>query len=620
MKEFDIKRVKCSYKIDDVKEMLLNIYSDYFVESLFSELVNKSILVVFNTPEGCFVTDEEVTLCKELYELNKSDILNGIQCKSIDGSLTRQIRIQEDTYLFYKLVDSTKAIPAFIRNILYKKWSDEKLENAVSFELLGVIIKTYNIEIQQYLENVMYRKFMLDILKQRDNTALQVNSENVTVYKERFTNSSSYMGSKRKLIGFLIESMFFHKSSDTAFLDLMCGSGAVANGMAMLGTTYASDAQLFCRLLAKVQGKGFTEKKAKALIDNIYNNYHKNLVELEARFKEQLTIENKLFHMNLGNRQAILDEYEEYLKEMPLYSSELVSDKNVDKLIEERKKNHQLFPYCLFTLYFTNVFFSLEQSIQLDSIRYAIDQLISEKDKEWALGVLIIVTSQIATTYGGHFAEPLPLKVGNIDRIIRQREKPVWLEFCKRLITLARESESYLSEIRIIDGPWKNALYESSKLGLNNLVVYLDAPYKREEYSRYYHVLETMALYDYPCSEFKGRMRSKKHNERFKTEFFTKSVEKAETAFIDVISSILEMEAVCAWSYSDNGMVSALKIIEEIKARYNCNVFLYSIPHRHQGQGKRKADGKSTTKYVTEYCIIFKRTVTPTNILAIETV
>lgn len=76
--------------------------------------------------------------------------------------------------------------------------------------------------------------------------------------------------------------------------------------------------------------------------------------------------------------------------------------------------------------------------------------------------------------------------------------------------------------IRTIDGPWKQALERMKPFVSLNSLVYLDAPYKRNEYSRYYHVLETMVKYDYPSSENKGHISSKSKGERFATEFFTK--------------------------------------------------------------------------------------------------
>lgn len=99
------------------------------------------------------------------------------------------------------------------------------------------------------------------------------------------------------------------------------------------------------------------------------------------------------------------------------------------------------------------------------------------------------------------------------------------LEFSKRFLSLGEQSEKCSHEIKMVDGPWKAALEKIGRLDLTDSVVYLDAPYKREEYSRYYHALETMVKYDYPSSENKGHICSKSKGERFATEFFTKKME-----------------------------------------------------------------------------------------------
>lgn len=275
------------------------------------------------------------------------------------------------------------------------------------------------------------------------------------------------------------------------------------------------------------------------------------------------------------------------------------------KKINERKKNKKKLPYCLFTYYFANVYFGLAQCIQLDSIRYAIDQIVDEDEKEWALGTLVVTASSIATQHAGHFAQPKRLDENSLKYFINQRSQSAWFEFSKRLITLSEESERYSYYIKTIEGPWENALKQVSKeIRMSNLIVYLDAPYKRDEYSRYYHVLETIVKYDYPSSENKGRLRSKIKGERFNSEFFTKTISKVEEYFVHIISEILMINAICVWSYSNNGAASIRRIVSRVKKNMKCNIFLYSTPYQHLSQRKKSNDGIAKLE-VMEYCIVF---------------
>ena len=137
--------------------------------------------------------------------------------------------------------------------------------------------------------------------------------------------------------------------------------------------------------------------------------------------------------------------------------------------------------------------------------------------------------------------------------------------------------------------------------------MYVDAPYKRDDYSRYYHVLETLARYDYPDSEYKSRTRSISKGERFRSEFSTRNVGKVENQFVFLITGVLKNNYVCAWSYSNNGSADMMRVIEGVLENKSCNVYIYAVEHRHMSQGKKRKErvrGKTV-----EYCIVFKAAV-----------
>lgn len=574
--------------IEEVELLLRSELEEKYNHELFLEVIKKFLIVTIIEGDKRYLCVQDVELCKKILQLNNKALSEseiGITC---NGSfLTRKVRISKDTVLIYEISDSCKTVPAFIRNILYIETSEESERSlSTQYELLGITIVTTNKKVGQYIENALYRKHQLDRIK-----------------SSSFANSSSYMGTKRKLVGFIVEAMYPHCNIESVYLDLMCGSGAVSNALAQMGEVYASDAQEFCGLLAKIQGAGYNQNRASKIIKEIFEHYKENLVLLEKKFSKELQEEDDIFHMNIGEKEKMFNRYVSFIESYKLYSSTSICPDSVVEEIDIRKRENSKRPYCLFTYYYANVFFGVAQCIQLDSIRYAIDQLDDKEDREWALGVLIVVTSAVATTFGGHFAQPKRLDLAGVENFVVQRSKSAWLEFSKRMLTIASESERYMYAINVVKGPWEDAL-SYFKHDTKNLVVYLDAPYKREEYSRYYHVLETMAKYDYPESENKGRMRSKKKGERFSTEFFSKTEEKVEGVFEKVIGSILNMGASCVWSYSDNGIVSLKRIIAKITEKYDCEVFLYSIPHKHLVHGKTVRDGKARMS-VIEYCVVF---------------
>lgn len=578
-------------RLDEAERTLKSELNDSFNSQFFRLIIDKYLIVTI-VEEGIeYLSLDELEICKNILKLNCDLDTNGINEIGYNGSfLIKRIRLTKDTFLVYEMADSHKPLPAFVRNIIYYSKINEKSENICEteqYELLGITIITENKNVCRYLENAIFREHQLANIK-----------------SSNFANSSSYMGSKKRLLGFIIESMFPHCKDDAIFLDIMCGSGAVSNALAQMGRVYASDAQEFCRLLAKIQGAGFSEKRARCLLREMYDNYNNNLIELKKEWKNELAKEEAVFHMDLEQKEQVLVEYQTFIHSFQLYSStDECASKLRDRIIEF-KENPKKTPYCLFTYYFANIYFGLAQCIQLDSLRYAVDQIVDEDERNWALGVLVVVTSVVGTTYGGHFAQPKRVDLNSLEQILSQREKSAWLEFSKRLVAIAKESEKYSFRVDTLKGPWKTALDSFKVIEDNQMVVYVDAPYKREEFSRYYHVLETMVKYDYPSSENKGRLRSKKNGERFSTEFFTKTAAKIEDIFETIINEILNKKAICAWSYSDNGAASIISIVEKIKKQRNCEVFFYAIPHKHFKQGKSNNQGRRI-KSVVEYCIVF---------------
>ena len=560
-----------------------------FDRSLFDKIIDKALIVVIKRDDERYLYKNDLDVCRKIMHLNFD--LSGADYVNVgynETFLAEWIKIEAETFFCYRLQDSKKVAPVFVRNIMYMFNDKYEKCNRMEYDVMGVTIVTYNKFVAQYIENAIYRKHCLDQIK-----------------TSNFANSSAYMGSKKSLVGFIVESLWPHIEDDSVILDIMCGSGAVSNALAQISDVYASDAQFFCRLLAKIQGKGFSEEKALKILNELYEYYIFNLRALQDECKDQLKFEKEVFDMDMSNPDLVFEKYEEYVEKVDLYSSTENTSEKIAEKIQLRKRNNKLFPYCLFTYYFSNIYFGLEQCIQIDCIRYAIDTIQSVEDREWVLGVLVVTVSAIASNHAGHFAQPKRVDEKSILKVIEKRKKSAWLEFSKRLISIAVESQRYSHNINIINGPWKNALTWLGDLNLSNLVVYLDAPYKRDEYSRYYHVLETIALYDYPASEKKGRLRSKLNGERFKTEFFSKNTCVVENNLKKIIVTILQVGRVCVWSYSDNGVASIINVVNMVLEEVTCNVYFYSIPHKHNSQRKKEKTYRSSVLNVMEYCIVF---------------
>ena len=418
----------------------------------------------------------------------------------------------------------------------------------------------------------------------------------------QFARSAHYMGSKRSLCGFLVEAISSVLPESGVVVDLMCGSGVASGAFSKIWKTFSSDAQQFCRTLAVVHGGGFDRTAAQDLISRLLPIAKKHFNDLQRPLADALEREDNLFCRDTD--ESLLDEYKNFLRNFPTLPNETsTAHWNPQVEVRRRREDHLLYPYCLFTAYFSNVYFGLRQCVEIDSLRFSIDQLQDENEKNWALGALIATVSALGTTYGGHFAQPGVRNYNDItlekfSSVIDKRSSSITHEFAVRLLNLAEQSQNSYRRIEIVPGPWSNALsILDDELGSESVLVYLDAPYTREEYSRYYHVLEALVLYTYPSCT--GIGLTPKPGERFRSEFFTKVKSQITDTLVRVITNILQRGWICAWSYSDSGAANIYEVTMAVYRKRICDVRSYSAPFVHKSHRGAKP------KKVTEYLIIF---------------
>ena len=430
-----------------------------------------------------------------------------------------------------------------------------------------------------------------------------VREKKVDMYAtSQFAQSGHYMGSKRSLCGFLVEAVSSVLPKSGVVVDLMCGSGVASGAFSKIWKTFSSDAQQFCRILAVVHGGGFDRRTAQDLLSRVLPIAKQHFHDLQRYLTNEIEREDNLFYRDTD--ESLLDEYKNFLRSFPTLPKETSTNHwDPQAEVRRRRENHSLYPYCLFTTYFSNVYFGLRQCVEIDSLRFSINQLQDENEKNWALGALIASVSALGTIYGGHFAQPLirnytDLNLRNFSSVIDKRSSSITHEFAVRLLNLSEQSQNSPGRIKIVPGPWNNALsILDDELGSESVLVYIDAPYKREEYSRYYHVLETLVSYTYPSCT--GIGLTPKPGERFRSEFFTKVESQIRDTLIGVITNILKRGWICAWSYSDSGAANIYEVTRSVYRKRICDVRSYSVPFVHKSQGGAKP------KKVTEYLIIF---------------
>lgn len=213
------------------------------------------------------------------------------------------------------------------------------------------------------------------------------------------------------------------------------------------------------------------------------------------------------------------------------------------------------FPYRLATLTFAWGYFGLQQAIDIDSLRYGIDQAhsrndVSDEGRDWMVLALVETASGVSSTTG-HTAQYIrPANAASLRRVLRQRRRDVKSVFADRLQTATPfGTPEWRAKNRVFAGDALSLWPTLKRSGLSGAVFYADPPYTKNQYSRFYHVLETLTRYDYPTSSGLGRYRP----DRFRTPFSTRA--GVVGAFTDLCSSVAELDGALVLSYPKNGML-----------------------------------------------------------------
>lgn len=421
----------------------------------------------------------------------------------------------------------------------------------------------------------------------------------------QFSRSAHYMGSKAFLAPYLAEIIHTLLPESTVILDLMCGSGAASGQFSREWRTLASDAQEFSRLLAGVQGGGFDGARASIVAEKVLAAARIQYTSLPRFFVEAVKVENEYLSSELT--PDVVDSLYRWISTYPRVNNTRVElDAVYSDLINCRQSDNTITPYLLFSTYYGNLFFGVRQAAEIDCLRYAIEQIEDADEQAWALGALICATSSCAYSYGGHFAQPKydgvseeRLRVLASDLIVC-RGLSVSHEFFVRLISLGEESQKNRFKVESVPGPWQTALDASSAvLGSSNVCVYLDPPYTRDEYSRYYHVLETLIRYDYPVVQDKASMPKRGYAGRFASAFATRNTAAIEDLIVEIVEDVLSRGWSCLLSYSSVGVASLNNIIGRVSVGGR-KVDIFGMNHSYKGQGKHKS------KAVREYAVMLR--------------
>jgi adenine-specific DNA-methyltransferase len=241
--------------------------------------------------------------------------------------------------------------------------------------------------------------------------------------------------------------------------------------------------------------------------------------------------------------------------------------------------------------YFGNAYFGLEQSIHLGAIRTALTSAhgrgdISASEFIWGVVALLGAASHVAST-PGHFAQFFAITDENASAIAKLRSRSVMTQW---RIEADRMRPAGTAHWRSTNSVFKRDSL-STRLPLG-ATVFADPPYTASQYSRFYHVLDTLALDDRPDCQFTGRYRS----DRYKSPFCATST--VRDAFAQLISKATTGRRTLYVTYPSNGLlpVDALRrLARDVSAEAE---LLVSTPLEHAAPGRHQSQRRTVTEHL----------------------
>jgi adenine-specific DNA-methyltransferase len=393
-----------------------------------------------------------------------------------------------------------------------------------------------------------------------------------------------YMGNKHDVAPVVAEIVGQHDPA-TPFIDAFCGMCSVGGALASSQRrVVCNDVQGFAALVARcLIATPDSPPKLSRVREVLGPPYLYNRRLLVDRFREHLEEEDRI----IANADA--EGYRAAYKRWRHVG-------NDPDLRDELPTAHETTPYRLASLNFAWGYFGLRQAIAIDSIRYAIDRAhedgrLTASDSDWSL-VALLQAASCASASPGHFAQYLKAKsAGGFTRIVQQRKRNIWTQFLSELDNVKPYgTRAWRSSNEVVQTDAMSMWSSLDGLAVEQAIVYADPPYSKDHYSRYYHVLETLTLYDYPTAEGIGRYRP----DRFVTPFSLKT--RVASALGEFCAAIRERGFTLILSYPSNGLLNAecdLDMTDFLREHFSHVELRMDKPTSHSTLGARHGKARN---------------------------
>lgn len=366
-----------------------------------------------------------------------------------------------------------------------------------------------------------------------------------------------YMGSKASILDWVVEGIS-EVYEGGGVCDLFAGSSILSAALGRQVPVYSNDIQHYSRALA---GLYLNSWKAPDTPDS----------------GEILGEAEKLVRQRAG----LISDSLRYRPGLMLHEFQSIEEAN-RRLIDERFRHR----WHYFLRVYSGTWWSAEQCLWIDAMRQVIERYRDQPCFD--LMMVCLMHAMAYTSQGtGHFAQYRDAKTKSSLRDImtyRTRDPRPYFErkYTATLCSLPSAPTDLEHQITALD-------YRDRLKTLPPCTVYADPPYCFVHYSRFYHALETVYLYDRPELQVKSGsiVKGRYRDERHQSPFCIRS--QVGDAFEQLFRGVVESQSNLVLSYCNTGMIS-LEELEEMASGvfdgYDLRILLSD--HRHMTMGRRQ--------------------------------
>ena len=192
----------------------------------------------------------------------------------------------------------------------------------------------------------------------------------------------------------------------------------------------------------------FSEAEIESFKSNLVRlrqNFELHRWDLSTLLSSTLKVSNQFVQVpKKGWSEELRQEYLKFFAGFPNPTNKFQTPSaelaNLWRLYLERHAAQKQYPYVQTTLLFAEAYFSVQQAIDIDSLRFAIDKVFSENSREYNIALTALLYAHSYCSSGtGHFATYRDLKtLSSINDVFLYRDRVVYDYFTKKLIVISR--------------------------------------------------------------------------------------------------------------------------------------------------------------------------------------